>query len=117
MTDSLKAAARAGDIKTLEALMNKSFASKGVTVRVTNSGALLKIVVRGKEAPEKALLPTIQKAVRQAARAGLPAHPQKIRILAEDPRPSGSLKLKGVDTEYRIRIGDYRLQRGNGRGG
>lgn len=61
MTDSLKAAAKAGDIKALEALMNKSFESKGVTVRVTNSGALLKIVVRGKEAPDKALLPTIQK--------------------------------------------------------
>jgi hypothetical protein len=61
MTDSLKAAARAGDIKALEALMNKSFESKGVTVRVTNSGALLKIVVRGKESPDKALLSTIQK--------------------------------------------------------
>jgi mRNA interferase RelE/StbE len=35
---------------------------------------------------------------------------KKIRILAEDPRPSGSLKLKGVDAEYRIRIGDYRLR-------
>lgn len=35
---------------------------------------------------------------------------KKIRHLAEDPRPSGSLKLKGVDAEYRIRIGDYRLR-------
>jgi hypothetical protein len=61
MADSLKAAAKAGDIKALEALMNKSFGPKGVTVRVTNSGALLKVVVRGKEAPDKALLPTIQK--------------------------------------------------------
>ncbi|MBD1874644.1 hypothetical protein H6F75_14225 [Nodosilinea sp. FACHB-131] len=61
MTDSLKAAAKAGDIKALEALMNKSFESKGVTVRVTSSGALLKIVVRGKETLDKALLPTIQK--------------------------------------------------------
>ncbi|WP_155523821.1 ankyrin repeat domain-containing protein [Nodosilinea nodulosa] len=61
MTDSLKAAAKAGDIKALEGLMNKSFESKGVTVRVTSSGSLLKVVVRGKEAPDKALLPTIQR--------------------------------------------------------
>ena len=33
-----------------------------------------------------------------------------IRLLAENPRPPGSLKLKGVDAEYRIRIGDYRLR-------
>ena len=35
---------------------------------------------------------------------------QKIRLLTEDPRPAGSLKLKGVEAEYRIRIGDYRLR-------
>jgi mRNA interferase RelE/StbE len=34
----------------------------------------------------------------------------KIRLLAEDPRPAGSIKLKGVNDEYRIRIGDYRLR-------
>jgi len=67
MTDSLKAAAKAGNTKALEALMNKSFESKGVTVRVTSSGALLKILVRGKEAPDKALLPTIQKGLASIA--------------------------------------------------
>jgi chemotaxis protein histidine kinase CheA len=70
MTDSLKAAAKAGNIKALEALMNKSFESKGVTVRVTSSGALLKIVVRGKEAPDKALLPTIQKGLASIVPGG-----------------------------------------------
>jgi hypothetical protein len=60
MTDSLKAAAKAGDIKALEALMNQSFGQKGFTVRVTSAGSLLKIVVRGKNAPDKALLSTIQ---------------------------------------------------------
>lgn len=52
MTDSLKVAAKAGDIKALEALMNKSFEPKGVTVRVTNSGSKLKILLRGKEGPD-----------------------------------------------------------------
>ena len=70
MTDSLKAAAKAGDIKALEALMNRSFESKGVTVRVTNSGALLKVVVRGKDAPDKALLPTIQKGLASISPKG-----------------------------------------------
>lgn len=52
MTDSLKAAAKAGDIKALEALMNKSFEPEGITVRVTNSGPLLKVLLRAKELPD-----------------------------------------------------------------
>ena len=35
---------------------------------------------------------------------------KKIRLLAEEPRPDGTLKLKGMGAEYRIRIGDYRLR-------
>jgi mRNA interferase RelE/StbE len=35
---------------------------------------------------------------------------KKIRLLAEEPRPDGALKLKGMGAEYRIRMGDYRLR-------
>ena len=35
---------------------------------------------------------------------------EKIEQLAEDPRPDGVVKIKGSDTEYRIRIGDYRVR-------
>jgi len=63
MTDSLKASARDGNPKAIEALMNKSFESKGLTVRVTNSGPLLKVVVRGKETPDKTLLPLIKRGI------------------------------------------------------
>ena len=35
---------------------------------------------------------------------------EKILLLAEDPRPSGTKKLKGYDNEYRIRVGDYRVR-------
>lgn len=34
----------------------------------------------------------------------------KIKILVEDPRPANTIKLKGFEQEYRIRIGDYRLR-------
>lgn len=34
----------------------------------------------------------------------------KIRQLAENPRPDGVIKLKGVNNEYRIRAGDYRIR-------
>ncbi len=34
----------------------------------------------------------------------------KIQLLAEDPRPDGVVKMKGPDSEYRIRIGDYRVR-------
>lgn len=35
---------------------------------------------------------------------------EKISLLAENPRPPGVKKLKGVDHEYRIRAGDYRIR-------
>ena len=70
MSDTLKAAARAGDPKALEALMNKSFGSRGITVRVTNSGSLLRVLLRGTEAPDRALLPLIQKGLGSIKPAG-----------------------------------------------
>ena len=70
MSDPLKAAARAGDPKALEALMNKSFGSKGITVRVTNSGSLLRVLLQGTEAPDRALLPLIQKGLGSIKPAG-----------------------------------------------
>ena len=70
MSDTLKAAARAGDPKALEALMNKSLGSRGITVRVTNSGSLLRVLLRGTEAPDRALLPLIQKGLGSIKPAG-----------------------------------------------
>jgi mRNA interferase RelE/StbE len=34
---------------------------------------------------------------------------EKIRALADDPRPAGCKKLSGEDRAWRIRIGDYRV--------
>jgi mRNA interferase RelE/StbE len=34
----------------------------------------------------------------------------KIKNLADEPRPDGVVKLKGFDNEYRIRVGDYRVR-------
>jgi len=33
----------------------------------------------------------------------------QIRILAENPRPSGCRKLTGLKNDWRIRVGDYRV--------
>lgn len=33
----------------------------------------------------------------------------KLEMLADDPRPPGCKKLTGGDSEYRIRVGDYRI--------
>jgi len=33
----------------------------------------------------------------------------KIDALAQEPRPSGVVKLSGEDNAYRIRVGDYRV--------
>jgi mRNA interferase RelE/StbE len=32
----------------------------------------------------------------------------RLESLASNPRPSGCIKLKGGDDEWRIRVGDYR---------
>ena len=34
---------------------------------------------------------------------------ERIRALAENPRPAGSRKLEGEDSFHRIRVGDYRI--------
>jgi mRNA interferase RelE/StbE len=34
---------------------------------------------------------------------------EKFVSLAQDPRPFGSIKLKGADDLYRFRVGDYRV--------
>lgn len=35
---------------------------------------------------------------------------EKVQALADEPRPSGTVKLKGYANEYRIRVGDYRIR-------
>ena len=35
---------------------------------------------------------------------------EKILALKSEPRPSGVLKLKGYDHQYRLRVGDYRIR-------
>jgi mRNA interferase RelE/StbE len=32
-----------------------------------------------------------------------------LKLIAEDPRPSGIKKLKGYEKTYRVRVGDYRV--------
>lgn len=34
---------------------------------------------------------------------------REIEKLADDPRPPGSIQLKGGDGEFRVRAGDYRI--------
>lgn len=53
---------------------------------------------------------------RGAAKTFRGLHPQvaarlkvAIEALSEDPRPPGSLQLRGGDGEFRIRVGDYRI--------
>jgi mRNA interferase RelE/StbE len=35
---------------------------------------------------------------------------KKINALKTEPLPAGAIKLKGNDSEYRIRVGDYRIR-------
>ncbi len=35
---------------------------------------------------------------------------RRLTALQDDPRPPGCVKLKGYDSEYRVRIGDHRVR-------
>jgi len=79
MSKSLQELAKDGDVKALEALMNKSFNSRGVEVRVTNSGSLLRINLRSKTAPPASLAVQIKKGLVSIAPRGF----EKVFVIAE----------------------------------
>ena len=56
-------AARQGDTKALECLINYEINTQGLECRVTNSAALLKILIRGEAAPDAALAEPIKELV------------------------------------------------------
>lgn len=35
---------------------------------------------------------------------------EKLLLLKSEPRPSGVIKLKGYEHQYRLRVGDYRIR-------
>ncbi len=52
----------------------------------------------------------VQKQLKQLTPEIYPKIIVKIGQLANEPRPLGTRKLQGLDNEYRIRIGDYRVR-------
>jgi len=60
---------------------------------------MYKVVIRKSALKELSKLPT-KEALRVA---------NKINQLKDEPRPSGTIKLRGSNNEYRIRIGNYRV--------
>ena len=61
MSEFLKEAAKAGDAQALETLMNQSFKSQGILIKVHSSGPLLKILIQGSELPDRKLASSIKK--------------------------------------------------------
>jgi len=52
----------------------------------------------------------VQKQLKQLTPKIYPKIIEKISKLANEPRPVGAKKLTGMESEYRIRIGDYRVR-------
>jgi len=63
MSNSLEVAAQSGDTKAIEALMNKAFASKGILVRVTNSGSTLKVLLRNATYPQQQISDAVKRGI------------------------------------------------------
>lgn len=51
-----------------------------------------------------------QKQIDQLPTSVKPRVLEKLVNLPQEPRPSGCIKLKGYDNQYRIRVGDYRIR-------
>ncbi len=52
----------------------------------------------------------VQKQINQLPAAIKLKVQEKILLLKSDPRPSGVVKLKGYDYQYRLRVGNYRIR-------
>ncbi len=55
------------------------------------------------------ILPSARKELESLQGTILKRVGSALRGLITDPRPRGSRKLVGTDSDYRIRIGDYRI--------
>ncbi len=53
--------------------------------------------------------PDVYKQLQRLPRTALAAALDEIIGLGDDPRPAGAKKLVGSDSDYRIRIGEYRI--------
>lgn len=115
MTDSLKAAAKAGDIKAIEGLMNKSFESKGVTVRVTSSGSELKILLRGKEAPDVELAALVKQGLNNIKPKSFEQASIIARAINKSTAWTDSWSLTGSNTSPKVMLSkqseDFPLER------
>ncbi len=55
------------------------------------------------------ILPAAARDIRKLSRQVQDQIRPVIRALADDPRPSGVVKMSGSDDFYRVRSGDYRI--------
>jgi mRNA interferase RelE/StbE len=55
------------------------------------------------------ILPRAQKQIRSIPSRIVEIIEEKLRSLAENPRPAGCKKLRGRDEAWRTRVGDYRI--------
>lgn len=53
---------------------------------------------------------SVQKQVQRLPQPTQKRVQDKLVALKTEPRPSGALKLKGYENQYRLRIGDYRIR-------
>jgi len=52
---------------------------------------------------------SVRKDIRRIDGQLIPKIYARIEALAKEPRPLGTIKIKGSENNYRIRVGDYRI--------
>jgi len=53
--------------------------------------------------------PSVEKDLRSLPKSAIGRVIKKLDGLADDPLPSGAVKLEGGENLYRLRVGDYRI--------
>lgn len=53
---------------------------------------------------------SVQKQISKLPAQVKPRIEERIKDLADEPRPRDCIKLKGTESEYRIRVGQYRIR-------
>jgi hypothetical protein len=107
MSNALKSAAQAGDIKALEGLMNQSFQAKGITVRVTNSGRTLKVLIRSSQVPDRQYSTLIRQGIQNIMPQNFDQVCVSARAINGDVSWTDQWRLDNLDTQSVAKAFEY----------
>ena len=106
MSNSLRIAAKSGDTKALEGLMNQFFQSNGATVRVTNKGSTLQVVISSSRPPKKQFATLIKQGIENISPQGFEQVFVTAKVVNGDVSWTDQWNLKSSDNTENLKSAD-----------